>query len=280
MEAKKSIKDTAANGGVLVAPQRLSEQEAVDCSTSYGNGGCNGGWPSNYWSYARDNGAVLNSDYEYTALDEVCKQDGSIAIETTVENWNWVSQNDQVIANALQSGPLSIAVMVEGAGWRDYAGGNMPTDECVTASVNHALVLVAYENGIGETIPGEDVWVPGTDPVWVPGTEDEWVPATEDYCRASKRRERRRNRCNGGVAILSVDERECCIPGEEGYWIPGEAGYFTEGTEGYWEPGEDIVVQESDPVWVFQNSWGPNWGDNGMIRIPVQVGNGPGHCQV
>jgi len=153
--------------------------------------------------------------------------------------------------------------MVEGDAWRYYAGGVMATSDCVTNSVNHALVLVGYENGVGQIIPGEDVWVPGT--------EDEWVPATEDYCRASSRRERKRNQCNG-EAILSADKTECCIPGEEGYWIPGE--------EGYWAPGEDTVVQDSDPVWVFQNSWGPNWGENGMIKIPVQVGTGPGHCQV
>lgn len=146
LEAKKSIKDTA-DTGAFVAPQRLSEQEAVDCSTAYGNGGCNGGWPSNYWNYAKENGAVNYDNYPYTGLDETCKQTGSIPVETTVDVWNWVGQNDQVIANALQEGPLSIAVMVEGDAWRFYSGGVMATDECVTDSVNHALVLVAYQNG-------------------------------------------------------------------------------------------------------------------------------------
>jgi len=101
LEAKKSIKDSAAAGS-FVAPQRLSEQEAVDCSTAYGNGGCGGGWPSNYWNYARDNGAVSYDNYPYTAQDGVCQQTGSMPVETTVQTWNWVAQDDQAIANALQ----------------------------------------------------------------------------------------------------------------------------------------------------------------------------------
>jgi len=97
----------------------------------------------------------------------------------------------------------------------------MPTDECVTNSVNHAVVLTGYNNGQGETIPGEPVWVEGTpavwvdpvlewvegtapqeipgepvwvegtDPVWVEGTADIWVPGTEGSCRKASRREKR-----------------------------------------------------------------------------------------
>ena len=92
--------------------------------------------------------------------------------------------NDQTIANALQSGPLSAALMVEGNSFYYYSGGLMPTDECVTDGVNHAVVLVGYNNGQGESIPGEDVWVPGTPSVYVeavtqlvPGTPSEYVPA-------------------------------------------------------------------------------------------------------
>jgi len=115
LEAVKSIKDTAANGGNLVEPVRLSEQEGVDCSWEYGNNGCSGGWPSNLWAYARDNGMARASEYPYTALDESCARAG-LASETTVQSYAWVAQNDQAIAQALQEGPLSMAVWVDNAG--------------------------------------------------------------------------------------------------------------------------------------------------------------------
>ena len=65
VEAMVSIKRTAANGGVLVAPERLSEQQLVDCTTNtaanfarwgkyYNNGGCNGGWMPYAWNFTRD----------------------------------------------------------------------------------------------------------------------------------------------------------------------------------------------------------------------------------
>jgi hypothetical protein len=77
MEAMESIKASAAAGGSLVAPVRLSEQEFVDCTTNndynlaifgktYNTYGCNGGWMANAWNQSRDWGTPTNADYPYT----------------------------------------------------------------------------------------------------------------------------------------------------------------------------------------------------------------------
>lgn len=47
----------------------LSEQQGLDCSGSYGNGGCRGGLMELYFEFYADNGAMLNSDYPYAGID-------------------------------------------------------------------------------------------------------------------------------------------------------------------------------------------------------------------
>jgi len=52
--------------GKLVA---MSEQNLVDCSSAYGNYGCNGGWMTNAWKYVQAVGGInTESTYPYVAI--------------------------------------------------------------------------------------------------------------------------------------------------------------------------------------------------------------------
>ena len=74
MEAIISIKKTIANGGVLVPPIHLSEQQLVSCDT--GNSGCAGGHTQTAWTYAINTGLNTDADYPYvsgtTATNGTC----------------------------------------------------------------------------------------------------------------------------------------------------------------------------------------------------------------
>jgi len=51
----------------------FSEQQLVDCSGSYGNQGCDGGWPFWAMEYTAAKGIELEATYPYTAADGTCK---------------------------------------------------------------------------------------------------------------------------------------------------------------------------------------------------------------
>lgn len=61
----------------------LSPQQIVDCSSSYGNNGCNGGWYFYSWNYLKTHGQESESDYPYTGKQGTCKYSSSKGLVMT-----------------------------------------------------------------------------------------------------------------------------------------------------------------------------------------------------
>ena len=50
----------------------LFEQQLLDCTRNNGNEGCSGGWPRLALQYALNEGIEKDSNYPYTAKDQIC----------------------------------------------------------------------------------------------------------------------------------------------------------------------------------------------------------------
>jgi len=115
----------------------FSEQQLVDCSGSYGNMGCNGGWMDSAFEFVRDHGINTDQTYPYTARDGPCKYpSGSFKISTFID----VPGCDN-LANALNQQPVSVAV--DASNWSYYRSGIF--NNCATG-VNHGVLAVGYND--------------------------------------------------------------------------------------------------------------------------------------
>lgn len=111
----------------------LSEQQLVDCSSSQGNHGCNGGWPRNALNYVRAGGIASESEYPYVGKTESCRKNGGSFKISSVS----AATGCTGLQNALASRPISVAV--DATNWNKYTSGVF--NNCA-ASINHAVLLV------------------------------------------------------------------------------------------------------------------------------------------
>lgn len=229
------------NGNAPVV--RLSEQQGLDCSRSYGNGGCNGGLMELYFEFYSDFGVMAESDYLYVETDQSCRQTSSSAIEQT-GNWatfNWLPFQASIasIHQQLSKGPLSIGI--NASGWSNYQGGIMSAGDLACgntySSLNHGVTAVAFSAG---TVTTEVVTIE--------------TPASEETtCVRATRNERRARSCATGV----YSRKYCCVTTT----TPASSV-------------QETVTTYTDAFWRIQNQWGTGWGDMGFMDFEVVEGNG------
>ena len=77
----------------------LSEQQLVDCSTSYGNHGCRGGLYDYAFSYAHSHPVTTEANYPYTGRDGTCRSVNGVV---SVNSYTDVPRNNpQQLINAI-----------------------------------------------------------------------------------------------------------------------------------------------------------------------------------
>ena len=129
----------------------LSEQQLVDCSTSFGNQGCNGGLMDDAFKYAEGTSMDTEASYPYAGKDGTCH--ATTPGVQKVVGYTDVKANDPVaLMNAAAEGPVAIAVDGASIGFQMYFGG-IVKHFCGT-SLDHGVLLAGYG-----TDNGTDFWL-------------------------------------------------------------------------------------------------------------------------
>nr|VDC72147.1 unnamed protein product [Brassica rapa] len=131
----------------------LSEQELVDCDTSYNNG-CGGGLMDYAFQFIISNGGIdTEEDYPYTATDDnICNTDKKNTRVVTIDGYEDVPENENSLKKALANQPISVAIEAGGRAFQLYKSGVF-TGTCGTA-LDHGVVAVGYG-----TSEGQDYWI-------------------------------------------------------------------------------------------------------------------------
>jgi cathepsin L len=138
--------------------QSFSEQELVDCAAG-GQDNCdNGGWMTDGFTWAIQNGMELESDYPYTAQSlGKCKYDASKMKQRFSSYANVTSGSEDALQAASANGVVSVAIDASSFWFQLYSGGVYDDSSCGSAlsDLDHGVTLVGYGH---DTASGKDFW--------------------------------------------------------------------------------------------------------------------------
>ncbi|KAK7409944.1 hypothetical protein VNO78_00368 [Psophocarpus tetragonolobus] len=132
--------------------ESLSEQELIDCDTSYDTG-CEGGLMDYAYQFVIDNkGIDTEDDYPYQARQRICDKDKLKRRVVTIENYVDVPPSEEELLKAVASQPVSVGICGSERAFQLYSKGIF-TGPCST-NLDHAVLIVGYgsENGV-------DYWI-------------------------------------------------------------------------------------------------------------------------
>lgn len=134
----------------------LSEQNLVDCATSEGNQGCEGGFMDLAFEYIiKNKGIDTEESYPYEARDGNCRFDpGNVG--ATCSGYTYIkSMSESALQSAVATeGPVSVAIDASSISFQLYRNGVYSSKTCSQVVLNHGVLAVGYgtENSL-------DYWI-------------------------------------------------------------------------------------------------------------------------
>ena len=130
----------------------LSEQNLVDCSTTYGNHGCKGGLMDNAFRYIEANkGIDTEVSYPYQAHDELCRFKRADVGATDDGYVNIPRGDEKALTQAIQTvGPISVAIDASKSTFHYYKAGIYYDPLCSSTKLDHGVLAVGYDTDLGQ----------------------------------------------------------------------------------------------------------------------------------
>ncbi|XP_064624075.1 procathepsin L-like [Lineus longissimus] len=134
----------------------LSEQQLVDCSTRWGNNGCNGGMMPLAFKYVKDVGGLdTEACYPYTARDGTCHAKRSCIGAKCTGVQLLPPGDERALKTAVASvGPVSVAIDAAQPSFQQYSHGVYNEPNCSPTKLDHGVLVVGYG-----TDQGNDYWL-------------------------------------------------------------------------------------------------------------------------
>jgi len=128
----------------------------MDCSTSYGNEGCDGGLMTAAMEYIiKNNGIDTEASYPYTAEDGTCHFRTANIGATLKSYTNVATGNENDLQSKANVGPVSVAIDASHDSFQLYESGIYYEPACSSTQLDHGVLVVGW----GQNSTGSDYWL-------------------------------------------------------------------------------------------------------------------------
>jgi cathepsin L len=124
----------------------LSEQNLIDCSTAYGNQGCNGGLMDQAFQYIIANkGIDTEASYPYTATGpNHCRYNSAHSASTLASYHDVPSGSETSLLNSVYARPVSVAIDASHQSFQFYSSGVYYEPACSATRLDHGVLAVGF----------------------------------------------------------------------------------------------------------------------------------------